>query len=250
LAHPFRWLVPASEADRQESGPPVLPNHPGLPLGLLVLGLSVAVGLPLAWRATRPPPNVGVVPAARAVPRRAEGEQPRQPVGRLPGPIAVHSARLADQQAPPVGPVPVHLRIPALSVDSTVVPVGVDAVSGGVQVPGDVQVIGWYRFGPAPGQPGPAVLVGHVDSAQSGPGAFFRLGTLAPGAVVRVLLSDGSMPSFRVVARRRYPKGRLPTSLFSEGGTPRLVLITCGGPFDRVSHHYQDNVVVYAIPAG
>jgi hypothetical protein len=32
-------------------------------------------------------------------------------------------------------------------------------------------------------------------------------------------------------------------------GVPRLVLITCGGPFDQVRHGYRDNLVVYAVPA-
>jgi hypothetical protein len=138
--------------------------------------------------------------------------------------------------------------IPVIHVDSRVVSVTAEPRSGAVQVPPDVGTVGWYSFGPAPGAPGSAVLVGHVDSSAQGAGSFFDLQSVPLRAVVIVRMSNGSRRLFRVVARRLYPKTSLPSSIFVRDGTSRLVLVTCGGAFDPVHRHYASNVVVYAAP--
>jgi hypothetical protein len=89
-----------------------------------------------------------------------------------------------------------------------------------------------------------------VDSRIQGPGVFFRLRELGPGDVVTVLFANGSRSSFEVVARRSYPKSRLPPELFQRSGRPILALVTCGGAFDQATRSYADNVVVFAVPAG
>jgi hypothetical protein len=94
------------------------------------------------------------------------------------------------------------------------------------------------------------VLVGHVDSRAQGAGAFFGLRDLHLGASVRVLLADGSERAFKAVARRSYPKGQLPAKLNERAGRPMLILVTCGGQFDWGTHHYADNVVVFAVRVG
>jgi hypothetical protein len=142
------------------------------------------------------------------------------------------------------------LLIPSLSVRARVVPVGVERGSLEAAIPTDVSVVGWYRFGPAPGDPGSAVLVGHVDSREQGRGAMFRLSKLMPGDALTLGFSDGSARRFRVVARREYAKSALPRSIFRRSGSPVLVMITCGGPFDFTTRHYRDNLVVYTVPAG
>ncbi|MGN6607709.1 MAG: sortase domain-containing protein, partial [Jatrophihabitans sp.] len=80
--------------------------------------------------------------------------------------------------------VPVRLRIPSIGVDATVMRLGRDA-SGAMQTPPEWQVPGWYADGPRPGQVGPAVIVGHVDSV-GGPAVFFRLPELRIGDRVYV----------------------------------------------------------------
>ena len=52
--------------------------------------------------------------------------------------------------------------------------------------------------------------------------------------------------AYRVTARRELGKAALPADLFATDGPPRLVLVTCGGRFDRTTRHYTDNVIVYA----
>jgi hypothetical protein len=129
-----------------------------------------------------------------------------------------------------------------------VVPVGVAADGETLEIPSDVHVVGWYRFGPAPGEKGSSVLVGHVDARDQGPGAFFGLQSLAPRALVAVRLADGRTLQYRVLARRSYVKGHLPNLVFARGGAPVLALVTCGGSFDETTRHYSDNVVVFAVP--
>jgi LPXTG-site transpeptidase (sortase) family protein len=144
--------------------------------------------------------------------------------------------------------VPVALRIPAIDVAAPVNSSGVEA-NGDMDVPGNVTEVGWYKFGPAPGEPGSAVLAAHVDLARQGPGVFFNLRTLTPGDVVLVDFDDGTTESYRVQARTIYEKTELPIdTIFSRGGPPVLTLITCGGGFNRDVGSYDSNVVVYAVP--
>src|SRR5439155_6234823 len=110
-------------------------------------------------------------------------------------------------------------------------------------------VAGWYAEGPAPGQPGPAVLAGHVDS-RAGPAVFYRLAELAPGAEVLVHRADGSTLRYLVAGTVRYPKARFPTALvYAPVPDTELRLITCGGTFDRAIRSYRDDIVVTAVAA-
>jgi hypothetical protein len=38
-------------------------------------------------------------------------------------------------------------------------------------------------------------------------------------------------------------------SVFSGKVGGRLALVTCGGPFDSATGHYEDNIVAYAVPS-
>jgi len=140
---------------------------------------------------------------------------------------------------------PVTVSIPAIGVRSAVVPLRLDD-RGVLEAPEDFDRVGWFAAGPAPGDPGPAVVAGHVDSRR-GPAVFFRLKELRPGDRVEVQRSDGATAHFRVDAVERYPKGRFPTASVY-GPTPGRVLrlITCGGTFDAARRSYRDNIVVYA----
>jgi hypothetical protein len=145
----------------------------------------------------------------------------------------------------------VGVRIEAAGVDAAVVPVGVEPGSGALAVPDDVDVAGWYRFGPAPGDPGSAVITAHVDSASQGPGAFLPLRDVGLGSAVTVTFDDGSARRFDIVGRRSYDKDALPLAeLFTRDGDPVLTLVTCGGPFDATTRSYEENVVVFAVPSG
>jgi hypothetical protein len=140
---------------------------------------------------------------------------------------------------------PVRVRIQAIGVDAPVVPLEVDA-RGALAPPATNEVAGWWRAGPEPGESGPAVLVGHVDS-RTGPAVFFRLRQLVPGDEIAVDLADGSTVLFIVQRSERHAKNAFPTdSVYGDTPDPQLRLLTCGGDFDRSTGHYVDNVIVYA----
>jgi Sortase domain len=139
---------------------------------------------------------------------------------------------------------PVSIAIPAVGVDARVVPVGLRA-DRAMEVPA-VDLVGWYELGPRPGEAGPAVVVGHVDS-RSGPAVFSRLGELRRGDRIVVGQQGGAARSFRVERVERHPKTALPVRrIWDHTRHPVLRLITCGGSFDRSTGHYRDNIVVYA----
>ncbi|WP_433285850.1 class F sortase [Micromonospora sp. CA-244673] len=146
---------------------------------------------------------------------------------------------------------PVRLRIPPIGVTATVDPVGINPRTDEFEVPPSVDRVGWYRYGPGlEAGTGSVVIAGHVDSADQGKGAFFRLRELDRGDLLTAAGSDGRERRFRVVAREEYAKTRIPLDrYFARDGSPRLTLITCGGPFDAKTRHYRDNVVITAVPA-
>jgi sortase (surface protein transpeptidase) len=93
------------------------------------------------------------------------------------------------------------------------------------------------------------VLVAHVWwDGTAGP--FHRLGALEPGAPVAVRLDDGTLHNYTVVERAIYDKDALPRSLWRNSGPETLMLITCGGEFNRSTNRYNQNIVVYALPTG
>ncbi|WP_181784867.1 class F sortase, partial [Pseudonocardia pini] len=131
-------------------------------------------------------------------------------------------------------------------LDAPVVPVGTDP-AGRMAVPTDVRTVGWYRFGPAPGAAGSAVLAGHVDDRDQGRGAFHALDRLRPGDVVRLDTAAGGR-TFTVSSVAETGKEALALEpLFRRDGPSVLHLVTCGGAFDRSVGAYTDNVVVTAL---
>lgn len=143
---------------------------------------------------------------------------------------------------------PVHLAIPALKVVALVVPVR--AAAGLLGVPRSINEVGWWAGGGVPGaRTGTVVIDGHVDSA-SGLGALWPLRFAQVGDQIMLTLADGVSVGYRIRGVRVYLKAELPALLFAGAkGVAVLALITCGGPFDRTTGHYADNVVVYAVPA-
>ena len=150
---------------------------------------------------------------------------------------------------PPADPGdPLRITIPAIGVDAALVPVGLED-DGAMQTPG-FGLAAWYSPGPRPGEPGPAVVVAHVDSKANGPDVFFRLRELAAGDEVVVHYRTSAV-TFVVTGKEQAPKTALPANKIWNGATtPVLRLITCGGAFDRAARSYLDNVIVYADQLG
>jgi Sortase domain len=168
---------------------------------------------------------------APATPPAAPGFE----VGDLPGRVADRGTAAS----------PVRLVIPAIGVATPLVRLGLDP-GGAMAVPADYDEAGWFAGGPAPGQLGPAVIAGHVDS-RTGPAVFYRLRDLRPGDQVQVARADGTRLRFVVERVRSYPKTRFPTAaVFGPVPAAALRLITCAGDFDHARGSYRDNLVVFA----
>lgn len=215
---------------------------------LVVVGVALLVAPPTIWYISQPPAAVGDVSVAD----RGERLGVIDPVPALAeGSRYSWAARLVSFASPEAGGgahagPPTRLGIPAIAVDAPVVPVGLLA-DGSMEVPKDVATVGWYEPGVLPGASGSAVLAGHVDSREQGRGAFFDLGRLGVGDAITVEHQNGATTTWQVAARRSYPKDDLPIDeIFTKFSQTRLVLITCGGAFDRRTGHYTQNVVVYA----
>lgn len=141
-----------------------------------------------------------------------------------------------------------RVRVPSLDVDAPVIGLRRGA-DGELQVPRTAGDVGRWSAGPVPGDPGAAVLVGHVD-LDGRQGVFAKLRDVRPGASITVLRPDGTEVVFVVDRVERYRKTAFPTdAVYEPTEGPTLRLVTCGGAFDRRTGHYLDNVVVYASPA-
>jgi sortase (surface protein transpeptidase) len=142
---------------------------------------------------------------------------------------------------------PVRLDIPAIGVSTTLVRLGL-AADGTMEVPKKWAEAGWYTGGPRPGENGPAVIAGHVDST-SGPAVFYRLRDLRAGDKVLVTRADHSVVQFVINRLQAFPKTAFPTAtVFAPTPVPALRLITCTGAFDRRARSYLENLVAFASP--
>jgi hypothetical protein len=168
--------------------------------------------------------------------------------------VAARADAAADRGAGPLVAVPVvashvappvTLGIPRLHLTTRLVGLRKNR-DGTLQVPADPARAGWYSEGPAPGDAGPAVIVGHVDDYR-GPAVFARIKSLRKNDQIRIRRADGTLVTFVVQLVRTYSKRNFPTKLVYAGDPrPSLRLITCGGAFDPVSKHYLSNTVVFA----
>ncbi|TWJ27622.1 class F sortase [Micromonospora sagamiensis] len=142
---------------------------------------------------------------------------------------------------------PVEIEIRALDLNAPVHHVGL-AADGTIGVPDEKRAheAAWYDQGPTPGQYGPAVVVGHVDTS-TGPAVFHDLKRLRSGDRIEVDRADRSVAVFEVDAVERFDKERLPVDeVFGDFSRPSLRLITCGGRWVGGATGYADNVVVFA----
>jgi Sortase domain len=228
--------------------PPIDGRFRQMPVLTALLGLAVLVTAGVALARDRPVPRAF---GATAAPAQTVIRSP-QSVGTPALPLAISAsvssaARTATPEQPPAPPA--LLEIPALGVRATFEPVvSTDGVLG---VPADPARVGWWSASALTGATsGTMVIDGHVDSAATGPGALFRLTALRAGDRLVITATSGEHRGYAVTGRRAYPKdGGLPADLFATQGPPRLVLITCGGPFDHAARSYLDNIAVFAAPA-
>lgn len=147
---------------------------------------------------------------------------------------------------------PVAITIPSIGVSSTIGEVGL-APDGSIEVPAigpDYDRAAWYRFSPTPGERGPAIIEGHLDTPTGAPSVFYRLAELAAGDELEVARADGRTLTYSITEVVRYAKAAFPTgAVYGDLDHPGLRLLTCGGSLDEAGN-YRDNVVVFATLVG
>ncbi|SCF27849.1 Sortase family protein [Micromonospora viridifaciens] len=183
---------------------------------------------------------VGVFATGAGLGRTAGPFDWAEPTGSTPG--AAEPARARQPASRPVS-----LSLPAIGVTAPIIPVG-QAKDGSVDVPPLSQhdQTGWYDRGPVPGEPGRAIIVGHVDT-KSGPAVFYRLRELKPGDRIEVTRADQRVVTFTVDAVEYFDKAHLPADrVYGNDGPPGLRLITCGGEWVGGRTGYEDNVIAFA----
>ncbi|WUW22054.1 class F sortase [Streptomyces sp. NBC_01463] len=184
--------------------------------------LAALTGCASDDRAATPPAHIAASPAASAP--------------------AAPSARATPMPASR----PVRVRIPSAGVDTgPVLNLGL-ASDGTVEVPSVAQAdrIGWYTKGVTPGETGPAVLIGHFDTAE-GPAVLRNVSKIRPGDRITVTRADGSDAVFAVRRLQQVDKGAFPTDeVYGDTAAPELRLITCGG--ELRGGHRPDNIIVFA----
>lgn len=141
---------------------------------------------------------------------------------------------------------PVELAVPAIVIEAPVTRLGLDRKNRLDAPPMNrPKEVGWYRDGPAPGEKGTALIVGHRDT-RTGPAIFLNLNALHRGDTVNVRRADRRTAVFTVDAVKTYKKEDFPDDkVYGPTGRPELRLLTCGGRFDK-KNGYSANVVVFA----
>lgn len=230
-----------------------------LPLGAAGLAAVVALwcsgdGSPAVLAGPAGTPTVAGLPAPMDTGAPGAWSAPmRPPTGEGAGPLApVAPVRTAvpEAPAPPASP-PQRLVAERIGLDDAPVELGLRA-DRTLEVPPEApgSPAGWYRDSPAPGRPGPAVFLGHVNATGGGPGVFAGLHLLVPGDEVAVQRRDGSRVVFVVRDVQRYAKNAFPSlRVYGNTAGPELRLITCDG-YDPATGSFDENLVVYAALAG
>jgi hypothetical protein len=183
----------------------------------------------------------GIVTAAFA----AAPDPPKMPAASS---IPASAAKPLDKVKALPKSTPIKVDIAAIKVHAGIYPSGVDS-QGNLAVPPLSHPFrtNWYKDSPTPGQPGNAVILGHVDSKKVGAAVFYRLGQLKKGNKIEITRKDGSIAVFQVTGVALYAKSKFPASLvFAPATTPGLRLITCGGSFNAKAHTYRGNIIVTA----
>lgn len=141
---------------------------------------------------------------------------------------------------------PKQVAITRLGIDYPVIELGQNPDETMETPPLFEKVTGWYKYSPTPGEIGPSIIVGHIDTYK-GPSVFWRLREAQPGDEISVMREDGSTVKFKVTAVKQFEQSNFPTDeVYGNTEDSELRLITCGGTFDKKTLQYSENTVVFA----
>lgn len=228
------WIAAAVlllRVNRNSAKTTVSHNNPSTTASSSVAGLFTSAS---AQNLTDPSTST---PEATTAPAEVSPAQPDE--------VKIPAPKPAPPPPEPVTQEPVSLRIPAIKLLAPIVKTGLET-DGSLHVPSSPDQTGWYDLGPKPGDIGPAVITGHLDSA-AGPGVFYNLKNVKSGDEIDVIRDDGSTAVFTVDKLARYPQDDFNTqAVYGSINTAGLRIITCSGIYSRTTKHYSDDLVVYA----
>jgi hypothetical protein len=171
------------------------------------------------------------------------------PADLSPSPAYAAPVDPSPTELKPIGlerSLPLRLKAKAVGIDYPIKPIGLNE-DGTIETPGLFEsVTGWFEPGPSPGEVGPAVIVGHVNT-YLGPSVFARLHELVPGDRISVSRQDGTTAVFKVQSIKQFSQDDFPTKrVYGPLDYAGLRLITCGGSFNAFSGNYSHNTIVFA----
>ncbi|MBP2215064.1 sortase (surface protein transpeptidase) [Arthrobacter sp. CAN_C5] len=132
-------------------------------------------------------------------------------------------------------------------MNSELMKLGLEADGTVAVPPGDADSpAGWYENSPTPGELGSSIILGHVNSTQTGVGVFYRLHEMQDADQVSVTRADGTVAVFQVYRVDTYDKASFPAAqVYGNADRAELRLITCGG-YDPSTGEFNQNTVAYA----
>lgn len=194
---------------------------------LAVVFLLVSAGL--AWATTFTPTNQGhLLGSATMISHSLEKLIDNNPVEFIEG-------------------ISSHLKIPTINVDALIESMGITQ-DGAMEAPSGAKNVGWYAFGPRPGDNGSAVIGGHYGYWNNGNVSVFNnLNKLIPGDKIYVENEEGMTTTFIVRKLQMYDKNDDASDIFiSNDGKAHLNIITCAGVFDKVLKTYSNRLVIFS----
>lgn len=152
---------------------------------------------------------------------------------------------------------PSAVRIPSLGMNAPIIPVG-ETSSGAMEAPGAGRPASdpiwtttfWWKQGPAPGQPGNAVLAGHVDRSDGSRAVFWNLRQIRTGDHIIITNQSGQTLTFQVTDIEAFastsggPGEQVIQRVFGPASTANLNLITCYGTW--IGTQYNKRLVVFS----
>ncbi len=172
--------------------------------------------------------------------------QALEPPKTFPKPARVAKEVITASPASLPASEPTYISIASQSINAGIIPVG-QAADGSIQTPPLFDwSTGWYNKSPTPGQVGPSIIVGHVDTYKD-ISVFWRLRYVAAGDRIIITRADGSTATFAVDSVEQFDQNNFPTQqVYGNIAYAGLRLITCGGSFDERTGSYTQNTVVFA----
>lgn len=142
---------------------------------------------------------------------------------------------------------PVSMTIESLKIDAPIELVDYTA-SMAMEVPKNINVVGWFRYGAKAGEIGNAVFTAHLNNSLGQKGVFYNLNQLKVGDKILVKDSFAAQQSFTVTASTLYQINALPMDdIFGPSDKAQIQLITCAGKWNWKRWSYTERLLVTAV---